>query len=80
MPKRRALAARLRGCPCRCSDGDALQQREVTHEELSQLEFGAVSAVRKSGWPCYICNSCGCVYVREPYLDVALGRLSGWLK
>ena len=71
--------ASTRGCPAGCA-ADVLHQREVSDVELCQLSEQAGRTVDDSGWPGYICNSCGVVYVREAYLDIKLGRLPGWLK
>jgi hypothetical protein len=79
MVRRNALHASRRGCPASCAS-DVLHQRELSDEELRQLSANATRTADDSGWPCYICNSCGVVYVREAYLDIKLGRLPGWLK
>ena len=78
MARRNVVHASRRGCPAGCS-GDVLQQRELSAEELQSLSSSAKATAYESGWPCYICNCCGVVYVREAYLDVKLGRLPGWL-
>ena len=79
MVRRNALHASRRGCPAGCA-ADVLHQRELSDEELRQLSADAARTVDDSGWPGYICNCCGVVYVREAYLDIKLGRLPGWLK
>ena len=48
-------------------------------QELLRLPQSGMNKVHESGWPGYVCTSCGAIYIREPYLDVPLGKLQGLL-
>jgi hypothetical protein len=75
MPKAKVPGAKSRGCPAKCPHGGPQLQRPLSHEELISLPRDSQAHISAGGWPCYICDCCGALYVREPYLDVRIGRL-----
>ena len=76
MARRRVLPARVRVCPTGCTKGNADAQHPLSEEEFRLLPDSAQAQVRSSGAPCYICDWCGTLYIREPYLDIPLGKLA----
>jgi hypothetical protein len=51
----------------------------MTHQEIAHLSQEVLRSLHESGSPAYVCNCCGAIYIREPYLDVKLGRFPGWI-
>ena len=79
MRRTRGVPAAQRGCPAQCAEGLSDNQRELATQELLRLPQSGMNKVHESGWPGYVCTSCGAIYIREPYLDVPLGKLQGLL-
>jgi hypothetical protein len=63
------------GCPNSCTEPSSRLQRAITEPEFAHLSQAARTAVHKSQGRCFICSRCGVVYIRQPALDMRLGRL-----
>ncbi len=78
MPRKRAPIAHKRGCPHACEGGTVEVQRPLTAEQLASLSEHACLEISRAGAQGYLCGACGLIYLREPYLDIPLGRLAAW--
>jgi hypothetical protein len=68
-------APTARGCPNSCTQPSIGLQRPITEPEFAHLSQAARTAVHKSQGRCFVCSGCGLVYIRQPALDMRLGRL-----
>ena len=76
-------AKHLGGCPNRCCGGDPLRQRRITDDERRRFLEGSRIVIVESSGPLYLCDYCGCLYIRANDSNIQLGILSenpgpGW--
>lgn len=64
----------VRGCPALCPEGSPDTQRPLAEDDWSKLPYSVRAAIFYDSMG-YICACCGEVYIRQPLLDVRLGRL-----